>query len=100
MTPKHTPGPWKVRKYAGGKRAEVVGAPMRDDLWSPLVAQMSFHPDAREEAIANAHIIAAALDILEALEGVNRFNQGKSDMPWELHQEQIDAAIAKVRGQS
>lgn len=90
---KHTPGPWTSYTgtnsiWAEGKRAVciVTGARKHED----------------EERDANANLIAAAPDLLEALEHIMRcipmggfaqIHHGSST--WE----QIDAAVSKARGE-
>lgn len=61
----HTPGPWRV---AIGSRLEIRGP--RDEIgWPvPVVYNAGLHTD--ETAQANARLIAAAPDLLAALEAL------------------------------
>lgn len=61
----HTPGPWRV----GDAGATVFGP--RTDAPSPrTVARITAKPCASDEDRANARLIAAAPDLLEALERI------------------------------
>ena len=71
MTAKHTPGPWVV---GYGKTRELVGAYLAVGLdcspdWKP-VALISPEASVSPGDEANARLIAAAPELLEALEGV------------------------------
>lgn len=80
---KHTPGPWF---YAESE----VGTPFVD---SESVGDLSAVALPLDEQKANAHLIAAAPDLLEALEDL---------LPWLEDARMADgarAAIAKARGQ-
>jgi len=102
---KHTPGPWEVTdlrhsivvrtespnktKY-GASRYAAIGGFDRSD------------PDQLSEALANARLIAAAPDLLEALElMLDRFRDTEgSHGQWEEEAtENARAAIAKARGE-
>lgn len=54
----HTPGPWMV-KHAGNQ----------DEIWSDrgIVAELSLYPQGSRAVGANSRLIAAAPDLLEAL---------------------------------
>lgn len=63
--PSHTPGPWiNDNGLVYGKNTEFVGAPSWD-----IYDASEWHGHA-EEAQANAKLIAAAPDLLEALQTV------------------------------
>jgi hypothetical protein len=60
----HTPGPWTIRRASQGKPYQIEGATRDITRWGGLSAPMS------HEAEANARLIAAAPDLLEALQYV------------------------------
>lgn len=90
---KHTPGPWKARKVGGPAFKNQV-------LWA-----IDYNED-QEQVVdfvyeeADAHLIAAAPDLLEALE---RLVSAARDVDHGYMDQAIDnaeSAIAKARGQS
>jgi hypothetical protein len=90
--PAHTPGPWA---FAEGRRSFAVhqqdGAP-----YTPLASDVADVPiyDSTGTAEANARLIAAAPDLLEALMAVKALA-----VPAATHIHTIvDAAIAKATG--
>lgn len=85
MKAKHTPGPWVVRqdkKYPGLTEIVSLEGPVIDEGFGLL----------NEREQANARLIAAAPEMLEALEGVAK-NINPDD--WF---ERVHAAIAKAKG--
>lgn len=63
---KHTPGPWRLMTVP------MVMHPTRDgvaiaNLCVEFVPSEGYHNENRQEAMANARLIAAAPDLLEAL---------------------------------
>jgi len=93
---KHTPGPWAVSTQGVG--FEVDSA----DGWQVAQAQQR-HEDGRgKEAtmrLANARLIAAAPELLEALTDVsNQARHSDYDWPVELSRA-VSAAIAKATGE-
>lgn len=92
---KHTPGPWDLHKNGVYVTAK--------DAFGRLIAQ-SFTSDAVEEAEAkaNAHLIAAAPDLLEALEALTKtvemlHEDGLIDVV--VKTARCHAAINKARGE-
>lgn len=87
LAEKHTPGPWAINCDLGIYAATGT-------QWA--IASVGFgwpHQPDRREAEANAHLIAAAPELLEALEYLVGLGGGDClDM--------ARAAIAKARGQS
>ena len=77
--PKHTPGPWKVTRSNMGVRS--IDAPVCR-LWMMRSG----------EGVANARLIAAAPDLLEALRAATSFPLSDSWVPAAI------AAIAKAEG--
>ena len=90
---KHTPGPWTVCEHSWS-RTGIYSA-------SHPIAALDIYEEATEETqedwervmSANAHLIAAAPDLLEALQSVMKM----MNSPGEWHQE-VRAAIAKATG--
>lgn len=97
----HTPGPWAVHANVRDSRTDAA----RIDAGDTLVATVSTLPTkttaAWHEAHANARLLAAAPDMLEALQSlvraVEQFTSAVA-LGWpEL--EQAKAAIAKATGE-
>lgn len=93
MTP-HTKGPWKVGQYLGSLRQFVIHMDIGDNARGSDVAFTSA-AFGNDETIANARLIAAAPDLLEALhEMVRTFAKN--------HAPSVDvarAAIARATGE-
>ena len=81
--PKHTPGPWRVSKDT----QSVVSR----DAYICRARMMRMG-----QGVANAHLIAAAPDLLEALKAIVAFN---TPLPCGLLEE-ARAAIAKAEGRA
>lgn len=81
----HTPGQWKI-----GRAASDIA------IYGPLGAHVATLPDmlARGEVLANARLMAAAPDLLAALESIHA-NAAES-AEWIRHR--TSAAIAKATG--
>ena len=75
MNSKHTPGPWtntglelQIRPYPG---LEIWGNPDENRKYTSFVALALRHNSlGREQEVANAHLIAAAPDLLAACESM------------------------------
>lgn len=65
MNAQHTPGPWKVHRFQGGKIYVVTNPPASEaDLFKGhVIASQTTCPDWE----ANAHLISAAPELLSAL---------------------------------
>jgi len=94
---KHTPGPWVI--LLDDDAIEIVGnadersVPVADIM---LDEHTSFAPQ-MIEAVANANLIAAAPDLLEALENLLAVHEGQGGTKY--HAGDIArAAIAKAKG--
>ena len=83
MEAKHTPGPWKAT-------ARRVTAPETEGR---LALDVQINGGNREDNKANARLIAAAPDLLVALQGVVRVADRKTD-----EFDAARAAIAKATG--
>ncbi len=83
MTAKHTPGPWEVDHDA------IYCAESGD-----IIAEIDF---ARDEYSANARLIAASPDLLEALEEARKRLNGAGMLGGP--DDPVNAAIAKAKGE-
>ena len=96
---KHTPGPWAVQLPADDSARIRVVDKRALDYANHRIADLQYWsskergPD-RDGAIANAYLIAAAHDLLEALQGVLRVADRATD---EFHVAR--SAIAKAIGE-
>ena len=96
----HTPGPWFAHDFSGVSGGnEVVASDYCVSCTTPDHITVAFMGNglrcAREEWEANAQLIAAAPELLEALEEVLGW---ETLCPIDVY-EQARAAIAKARGQ-
>lgn len=64
MNTKHTPGPWKHTTPQGAFGHEIIGPD------GHLICKMQHHPDEQKQAADDADLIAAAPDLLAALETI------------------------------
>ena len=88
MTTKHTLGPWEAREN------RVLGPD------GSSIADTWFHQvHVADETLANARLIAAAPDLLEALETMIRLRKERNPDGWKLAFETCEAAIAKAKGE-
>lgn len=103
----HTPGPWTIEKSTRTDHHIIAGR-----RWIATASNHDFHPtqEENERTIANAHLIAAAPDLLAALqtaENVLRYAAQESAGRvrreivggWLHHADQCRAAIAKATGE-
>ena len=96
MTAQHTPGPWRMRAAIKADEFEI-----RDENssggYAPIAKVKGDKRSTIEQAAANARLIAAAPDLLEALkDAVSRqaYREGSGPAWWE----NARAAIAKATG--
>ena len=106
---KHTPGPWRIR--AVSKPMEIIGNihQVTDVESFPTAFVPAWDSPAAgevygtEEALANAHLIAAAPDMLEVLREAREHVAGSAP-EWHYRTQEmvalIDAVIAKATGDS
>jgi hypothetical protein len=101
MTTKFTPGPWLVSTYRPNGRP-IVGA---RGVMIAMLAHTINLPDQKESALANAALIAAAPDLLMALQDLADDIADRFDMDSESTNPRIKScigaaldAIAKARG--
>lgn len=64
----HTKGPWTFSTAPQPNGCPIVGA---RGLMVAMLAHSIHHADQKDEALANARLIAAAPDLLEALQAFN-----------------------------
>jgi hypothetical protein len=88
---KHTEGPWKV-SYDGPSNPIVTSGQPFDIV---CLVQNTREPDASEP---NAHLIAAAPDMLEALKAIQQSMGGVVNTAQQVAWDKLKAAIAKAEG--
>ena len=91
---KHTKGPWQVsgiRQRMDGEQWHVVGPD--DTGWIAAVIYSDFTPELHHQSLADARLIAAAPDLLEALKEVVAISD-REHKAWD----KARAAIAKAEG--
>ncbi len=94
---KHTPGPWRADENHGCKEIKGRKSPGRQGQYQTEICYTpGLHDD--DEDMANAWLIAAAPDLLEALrtlatEAVDSVEYGD----WPELQEAVDAARAAIK---
>ena len=72
----HTPGPWKAKKWVGTDPYDDPDRPfveVGNVHWSPK----NWKPAAAIKQTANARLIAAAPELLEALENLLKVHEGE-----------------------
>ena len=97
---KHTPGPWEIKRhYDPGYK--FISAPKHSGL--AQVVWCMEDEDRSPECEANAHLIAAAPELLEALEKVDSYWSSPGEDDWVTHYntvlQPVRAAIAKAKGE-
>lgn len=101
-TANHTPGPWSVTKWETGKSIQVCtphdgfGTGPRFLILPELSENCFVNGHTLEEYEANARLIAAAPELLEALK--ESLSYIENDRPGCLLIEDIKAVIAKAEG--
>jgi hypothetical protein len=86
----HTPGPWSTRPIHGNPQSFYLAAPSGE-----LMAEIWATTHLRDDVLyANAKLIAAAPELLAALQHLMRYDFGDSEGAKEAR-----AAIAKATGQ-
>ena len=104
---RHTPGPWRVSECQLGEKLLIAHG--TEDTFSPCIAAV-YSDRGRLPQLANAHLIAAAPDLLkqlkEAAQMLNyltpeKFDDDDHEKNWNRMLDGIDTAIAKAeRGTS
>lgn len=97
MTAKHTPGPWFCDERSDGDSKRYVLSES-----APFPGSVAFVCLDISEAEANARLIAAAPDLLDALlEAVTEYRKLPHSLGYEFtHLPMMESAIKKARGES
>lgn len=109
---KHTKGPWAIdegtpghiKSYSKSHRyIENVGhatpTVARFDIWSSFNCLPDGVGFSKDEELANAHLIASAPELLEALEEILDYRGGATNALLDPYvMERAQAAIAKAKG--
>lgn len=103
---KHTPGPWHIVIDDDGNplsgRPMVAAAPELDCAivhWDGFIQKYWRSARGDKEIHANARLIAAAPDLLEALELADAALSG-ANMNMQVVERKVRAAIAKAKGEA
>jgi hypothetical protein len=96
MSSKHTPGPWEAKKFQGLWEVKTVNGRMGMDE-SELIPVTHLGLGVSTEA--NAALIAAAPELLEALETAERMAAEEGEHFWIRFAEEARALIRKARGE-
>lgn len=91
MERKWTPGPWSI------STENDVCAQIDGEYHAVCTDQFCYAPASEQKA--NAHLIAAAPDLYEALDKVNRWFNGSENELGMILREAV-AALAKARGEA
>lgn len=95
METKHTPGPWAVRIDPDGQSCGSDDGPLVEVVGQDgevVCCNERYYPTRLDQK--NAHLIAAAPDMLEALQNIENDDAHMPGTAWKLIQE----AIAKATG--
>ena len=97
--PKWTPGPWAVETR--DKETWVVAYCGDDDPWFVCNPELYIGPGKTDRAPANAHLIAAAPDLYEAMDGLHSwFGEEGDGRDISALLIAARAALAKARGEA
>lgn len=91
----YTKGPWRYSLEPQPNGCPIIGA---NGLMIAMLAHSANKPEEKEAALANARIIAAAPEMLEALEEILRANHDDFYLPFGL-QSMIEKAVDKAKGE-
>lgn len=103
----HTPGPWRLHRHHKPISNQWIFQVVTDEEYGEIVAGTCTNPQRPEDVReADAHLIAAAPDLLEMLSGMLEIYGGENDtdgLP--KHEVELNliaharAAISKARGE-
>jgi hypothetical protein len=91
-TDKHTPGPWRIETWTYQNAREVITIQTDKDAVATVCNLWRDNDDSTVEGVANARLIAAAPEMLAALESLAHPMASDEDLQHAL------AVIAKVKG--
>ena len=91
--PKFTPGPWSINEWPQAASDIAIGA-----VGTPLIAKVSLRDVSINEQKFNAHLIAAAPELYEALEFLLTCKHGEFCDHYREAEHKARAALARARG--
>ena len=105
----HTPGPYYIKDYDSelhilrkwGDNVQPGDTRTFGSCYGSHIADISYCEGgtaSKEQALANARLIAAAPELLEALESI-LMAHGRYPLDWTEASEKAEVAIAKARGE-
>lgn len=99
MSAQHTPGPWALTAEGFGFSVRSAGT-MENGYLSEHICSMDHYRDDRaEEQTPNARLIAAAPELLEALQKLCAIADDGDVASWVSEWDAARAAIAKATGE-
>lgn len=102
MATEYTPGPWAIIR--DGAKLPLIVTELTEQYGIIAQVRKDSLENGYDEANANAHLIAAAPDMLEALKGLLANapvpKRIKDDFSYILYREAASKAIAKAEGRS
>lgn len=93
---KHTPGPWTFYTEPQPNGCPIVGS---RGLMIAMLAHSVLYSEQKNEAIANARLIAAAPDLLEAMQWAVKELERLDEANAQMVAVTLRAAIAKATGE-
>ena len=95
MSAAHTPGPWSLDLCDDGAFAVYV-PPSVDMGWSTVITSRNQLPDRADESHANARLIAAAPELLDALQTMLVGSRYYGNGVWETVRMPSEEALCKA----
>jgi len=93
---KHTPGPWKIKRFAHHPDFSHGAITIMPDIACLQVPEMDTASEANASLIAASPELLAALE--RSLERLNSANAARTDKQGRFMVSDIEAAIAKAKG--
>lgn len=102
-TEKHTPGPWELFQGGSDYYPGIQADNLSVVVWGEEGENEGIQGHTHQEALANATLIAAAPELLQALEELTKYAASLNGAMWRFDDQpvakQARAALAKASGQ-
>lgn len=95
--PRHTPGPWIVQEsFNEDRKMHVLGIGPEGYSWIAKIQTVPEHGSL--ENMANARLIAAAPELLQAADYLLSLNREAGQTEWKTAMQSLARAVAKAEG--